>query len=137
MYSDPSSLSTYRVIADPLGNIGEVKSSVITFSPATTPSRKTRCSLWSTPAALSEPPASAGSQLADKETALPFTETFDTVDFSSCPLIRRQSRMINGVESPSFWPPADAGGSDSLTRTSIVPFNTGDIFSSVKFSLYR
>ena len=44
MYSEPSSLSMYRVIAEPLVRIGEVKSSLMTFSPATTPSRKMRCS---------------------------------------------------------------------------------------------
>src|SRR3982751_4330097 len=100
MYSEPSSLSTYRVIAEPLVNIGEVKSSLIKFSPATTPSRKMRCSL------KSEPPALAGGQFVDNETAWPFRVTLLIVESFSCPAILRQSRMI-GVATPEE--PAFAG----------------------------
>jgi hypothetical protein len=129
-YSDPSSLSTYRVIADPLVNIGEVKSNLMTFSPAFTPSRKIRCSFDSSKVgpAVSVPPAVAGGAFI----SVPFNDTFDTEDRFSLPLIFRQSSTIGGIS-----PPATAGGTDTLTLISIVPFNTGDIFSSVRFSLYR
>ena len=70
-----------RVIADPLVNIGEVKSSLITFSPTTTPSRKMRCS-FSSEYDMSVPPTVAGGEDVIV-TGRPLTETFEIVDFSS------------------------------------------------------
>src|SRR5687768_16952005 len=99
MYSDPSSLSIYRVTADPLGRIGEVKSSLMTFSPATTPSLKTRCSFQSVP------PVVTGGE-APTTTGFPLTETLLIADLSSNPLIFRQSKTIGVIGGPaSFFNP--------------------------------
>ncbi|HQU92506.1 MAG TPA: hypothetical protein PLK77_09430 [Pyrinomonadaceae bacterium] len=57
-----------------------------------------------------------------------------TVDLSSNPLIFRQSSIIGTRSSDTTL--ADEGVRvPTFTRISIVPFSTGDIFSSVRFSL--
>src|SRR4051812_46137380 len=79
-------------MAEPLVNIGDVKSSLITFSPATTPSRKIRCSLASSYGTRTLLSASVASD-ADR----PLILTLEMVESASCPAIFRQSRMIGGI----------------------------------------
>ena len=85
----------YRVIAEPLVSIGDVKSSMMTFPPGTTPSRKIRCSLDSSYGTRTPSSAAAGG--GDNFT--PFNDTFEIVESFSCPAIFRQSRII-GAMSP-------------------------------------
>ena len=136
MYSDPSSLSTYRVIAEPLDSIGEVKSSLITFSP-TTPLRKMRCSFDSSKAFETRP----------------LIETFEIVDFSSWPFIvavDMMGSMRRGTDHPLTRTGLTLSRRPGLPPSRRVPslvsrrgkkrisssLYTGDIFSSVRLILY-
>ena len=64
-------------------------------------------------------------------TSFPLMVTFEIVDSVSCPGIFRQSSttylggQLGSAQAYAAW----------VTRISIVPFSTGDIFSRVRFIL--
>ena len=83
----------------------------------------------------SEPPASAGGQFVEIEIGPSFAERFEIVESISPPVILRRSSAIEGTVPPTFWPPADAGGSDKIEVISGGNFHGEPL--ALAFDYYR